>query len=476
MNCSIVWITLSSHHTHRLNGLHPSVCHRHLRMVPHGNPTLFWRRRWVLLESHLRHMSEDPYVLMTDTDVQVNHYSRETIHDRIRSLHRPRTVVLSTEQICWVGHACTWDEIHRFKRKNVSRARFMNSQFAGRRSDVLHMLSWGLRTEHTDDMRMIYEYVLAHPERVVLDEGQLLFGSLALVDADAHGEWTCWDGPCTVRTRRLVCTRERGVVCVDGVCPIVWHGNGPSTKVLDRNRDCSTALDFKNSLGTRFAPLWRATDVDRLHQLIRHFVRTCAYLSIDYLMDGGTLVGSMMHHGRIPWDDDFDVYVRKEDAPRLLQALSRPPYVARSIGTYAKLWSTNPPRVDNHRDWNWPFVDIGWLLSNETHAWEERSLDPRYARNVYPKEWLFPSVPRPFDGFTLSAPRDAEAFLRHRFGSAWRERCVRNHWDHALERWIWEPVETVARCSLVAAPFVRRTCDAGTCVEVIEDEFGNAMP
>lgn len=209
----------------------------------------------------------------------------------------------------------------------------------------------------------------------------------------------------------------------------------------------------------RFRDVLDASETARIDLLLAHLDATCRRLGVDYAMIGGTLVGSMLHHGRIPWDDDVDVYVRAWDRARLTRALRRKGFVVTSAGRYAKLWSTTFPRVDNHRPWNWPFVDIGWLAQNATHIWEERSAEWRYRHAVYPKEWVFPSVRRPFGAHVLSAPRRADRILRHRLGSRWSSTCVVNHWDHKLERWRYAggAENTRTPCATLDVGLVHRT-------------------
>lgn len=52
--------------------------------------------------------------------------------------------------------------------------------------------------------------------------------------------------------------------------------------------------------------------------LLHEFDRVCRALDIPYYLFAGTLLGAVRHQNIIPWDDDLDVLMRREDYMRFL--------------------------------------------------------------------------------------------------------------------------------------------------------------
>lgn len=55
-----------------------------------------------------------------------------------------------------------------------------------------------------------------------------------------------------------------------------------------------------------------------LFSLLSEFDRVCKSLDIPYLLFAGTMLGAVRHHGFIPWDDDLDVIMLRDDYDRFL--------------------------------------------------------------------------------------------------------------------------------------------------------------
>ncbi len=56
-------------------------------------------------------------------------------------------------------------------------------------------------------------------------------------------------------------------------------------------------------------------------KLLQVFDKECAKYNLRYWLDYGTLLGAVRHKGFIPWDDDMDVAMPREDYDRVLELM-----------------------------------------------------------------------------------------------------------------------------------------------------------
>jgi lipopolysaccharide cholinephosphotransferase len=52
-------------------------------------------------------------------------------------------------------------------------------------------------------------------------------------------------------------------------------------------------------------------------KILKYFIEVCEEHDITYFMYGGSLIGAIRHQGYVPWDDDIDVIMFREDFEKL---------------------------------------------------------------------------------------------------------------------------------------------------------------
>ncbi len=62
---------------------------------------------------------------------------------------------------------------------------------------------------------------------------------------------------------------------------------------------------------------------EKLFSLFEEVHEICLKHDIVYYMGGGTLLGTLRHHGFIPWDDDLDLMMTRDEWQRFIHVMSR---------------------------------------------------------------------------------------------------------------------------------------------------------
>ncbi|VDN13657.1 unnamed protein product [Dibothriocephalus latus] len=166
-------------------------------------------------------------------------------------------------------------------------------------------------------------------------------------------------------------------------------------------------------------------------------------LSDKWMIWGGSLVGSFRHHDNIPWDDDLDVVVdfKVRDAlwekmlempPEIIiqQSHLRDKIYAKFIEPYNTAQDVEGSRNLSSWGWGWPFIDIGYYITNATHLEERAFYGPGHQTCAMSD--VFPLIFRPFYKHWVPAPRNTfAAIMQPNIGQV---DCLTSGWSHPFER------------------------------------------
>lgn len=82
----------------------------------------------------------------------------------------------------------------------------------------------------------------------------------------------------------------------------------------------------------------------RMLDMLIYIDGICKELNIDYMLDGGNLIGSLRHGGFIPWDDDIDILMHPRDIKKIREYLMKnphPQYVLQNHSTDSGYYQIN---------------------------------------------------------------------------------------------------------------------------------------
>lgn len=77
--------------------------------------------------------------------------------------------------------------------------------------------------------------------------------------------------------------------------------------------------------------------------ILSYLDKFCRENNIKYSISGGTLIGAVRHGGYIPWDDDIDILLRREDYDKMVSLFSKKDTSFYRIYTHELIQDYNQP-------------------------------------------------------------------------------------------------------------------------------------
>ena len=171
--------------------------------------------------------------------------------------------------------------------------------------------------------------------------------------------------------------------------------------------------------------------------LLCEFDRVCKKYGIKYVLDFGTLLGAIRHKGYIPWDDDLDVSMLREDYDKLMEIGPKEfkqPYFLQSylteknydrpVSKLVRIDTAYLPGKDLRREPDYVrgiFIDIFVFDNMPTPDDETIKAMVHYTDDVYYRILLMTHFPTKDDGIKMPAKLFRYWCYRLRYGSAREE-------------------------------------------------------
>ena len=181
--------------------------------------------------------------------------------------------------------------------------------------------------------------------------------------------------------------------------------------------------------------------LDKIRLMLKNIHNLFQKNNLTYWIDGGTLLGAVRHGDVIPWDDDADICIMKNDEAKLIylkKYLNEMGYDIIDFWGGYKIFPLDGFTIKNDINYNYkyPFLDI--FLVNEDG--DRIIYDNEQVREKWPNIYinnavLFPLKEYQFNDFYLVGPYDYQSYLDRLYGTNWKNEAYKSY-DHATEQFI----------------------------------------
>lgn len=185
-------------------------------------------------------------------------------------------------------------------------------------------------------------------------------------------------------------------------------------------------FDEKDTLSSKLSkfPIMTYIQDIELKKLLKIMHDNFTNNKIEYSMFSGTLLGSMRHKDKIPWDDDADVFILEENEKNV-ENINWENYGCKLhkhwIG-YKLCFIDGKKAIENNTEmeWNYPFVDI--FVSK--YFGDKIAYKNEQCRKLWPNEYIYKQELYPlklykFGDLYLYGPNKPYNYINRYFGDYW---------------------------------------------------------
>lgn len=175
--------------------------------------------------------------------------------------------------------------------------------------------------------------------------------------------------------------------------------------------------------------------------ILKYIKSVCEQNGLRYYLAYGTLIGAIRHQGFIPWDDDVDIMMPREDYNRFIEITNKNPdkiYKLMSYETCDEFTSFLPKVIDTRTTLiqNYGFIEkinLGvyvdiFVLDGIGNTYNEAVKNYKRIFNCF-KKWLYCDTKM----FTPNSKNYIKDILRFIRNSPYKFRSIRHYLDKLLE-------------------------------------------
>lgn len=218
---------------------------------------------------------------------------------------------------------------------------------------------------------------------------------------------------------------------------------------------------------TKHLKVTKPSTVKQLYQLLYDTGRILAANDITYVAVGGTLLGAIRNKGIIPWDDDTDIGIMKQDTRKFLKLK---PTFKKCGYSIVKTWFGYKIFITKHKhisgfDYSYPFLDVFFLATerNGNVKYASKAVRDEWPKDYWKKAEFLPLQYVPMGDFLVPVPYNPKPSLTRTYGGDWSTHGYREY-DHAKEEAVErKKVRLTKKDKEPAQPtkVTRRTCISG---------------